>query len=262
MDIYVCIKRVADTSEVDIEIDRTGLALTEDDFSYDINEWDNFAVEAALQLKEEHGGKVTALTVGIEDDEEVLRRALAMGCDEALHLSDPCFEGSDAWGIAQILSAALKGKPLDLLLFGTVSADEGAGQTGGFVAGLLDLPMVSLATSLKVNGSIATVSHEVEGGLERVRELDLPAVVTVQTGINEPRYVSIRGIRKVSGIEIPVSGVGDLGLDPSQVGASGARVKLEELFLPPQGQSAQMLEGSDDEIIDKLLDLLQENGGL
>ncbi len=262
MDIFVCVKRVADTSEVDIEIDRTGLALEEEDFSFDINEWDNFAVETALQLKEKHGGTVTALTVGSEDDEEVLRRALAMGCDDAFHLSDDAFEGSDGWGIAQILAATLNGKSFDLLLFGTVSADEGAGQVGGFVAGMMDLPLVSLATALDVDGNKATVRHEVENGLERVLEVDLPAVVTVQTGIYEPRYVSIRGIRKVSSVEIPVQGVSDLGLEASQVGAGGARVKLEELSLPPQGQGAQILEGSDGEMIDKLIDLLQENGGL
>ncbi len=262
MDIYVCIKRVADTSEVEIEIDRSGRALEEEDFSFDINEWDNFAVEAAVQLKEQHGGTVTALTVGGEDDEEVLRRALAMGCDAALHLSDEAFEGSDAWGVATVLAAALKGKPCDLVLLGAVSGDEGRGQVGGFLAGMLDLPLVALATGLTVDGAKATVRHEVEGGLERVVELGLPAVVTVQTGINEPRYVSIRGIRKVSGMEIPVLGAGELDLDASAVGAAGARVTLEELFLPPKGEGAEILEGSDDERIDKLVDMLHERGGL
>jgi electron transfer flavoprotein beta subunit len=261
MNIYVCIKRVADTSEVEIEVDRTGLALEEDDFSWDINEWDNFAVEAAVRLKEKLGGRVTALTVGDEDDEEVLRRALAMGCDDALHLSDPAFEGCDAWGIARILAAALKDKPLDLLLFGAVSADEGGGQVGAFVAGQLDLPLVSLATALDVEGTRAVVQHEVENGLERRREVDLPAVVTVQTGINEPRYVSIRGIRKVSSVEVPVQGAADLGLADGEVGASANRVVLEELFLPQHGDGATILAGSDSEVVDKLVDLLQENGG-
>jgi electron transfer flavoprotein beta subunit len=259
MEIYVCVKRVADTSEVEIEVDRSGLALEEDDFSWDINEWDNFAVEAAVQLKEQHGGSVTAVTVGGEDDEEVLRRALAMGCDHAILCSDDSFDGADAWSIAQILASAIKDKPVDLLLFGAVSADEGRGQVGGFVAGILDLPLVSLATSLKVEGTTATVQHEVENGLERVREVNLPAVITVQTGINEPRYVSIRGIRKVGSMEIPVQDCGALGLAAKNV---AARVVLEELFLPAQGDGAQMLEGSDSEMIDKLIGLLQEKGGL
>ncbi len=259
MDIYVCIKRVADTSEVEIAVDRTGRALEEGDFSWDINEWDNFAVEAAVSLKEQHGGAVTALTVGGEDDEEVLRRALAMGCDAALHLSDPAFEGTDAWGIATVLAAALKGKSFDLLLLGAVSGDENRGQVGGFLAGMLDLPLVALATGLEVSGAKATVRHEVEGGLERIVEVDLPAVVTVQTGINEPRYVSIRGIRKVGSMEIPVLGAGELGLE---AGAVAARVTLEELFLPPKGEGAEILEGSDDERVARLVEMLHERGGL
>jgi electron transfer flavoprotein beta subunit len=262
MEIYVCIKRVADTSEVEIEVDRSGRALEMDDFSWDINEWDNFAVEAAVQLKEQHGGSVTAITVGGEDDEEVLRRALAMGCDHAIHCSDESFDGADAWGIAQILAATLKGKAIDLLLFGAVSADDGGGQVGGFVAGLLDLPLVALATKLSVDGATATVQHEVENGLERVLEVNLPAVITVQTGMNEPRYVSIRGIRKVVSIEVPVASAAELNLSSDQVGVGANRVKLKGLFLPEHGDGAQMLEGSDSEMIDKLVDLLQEKGGL
>lgn len=262
MEIYVCIKRVADTSEVEIEVDRSGLALEEDDFSWDINEWDNFAVEAAVQLKEEHGGNVTAITVGSEDDEEVLRRALAMGCDQAIHCSDPAFENGDAWEVAQVLATTLKGKALDLLLFGAISADENRGQVGGFVAGLLDLPLVSLATALKVEDGKAIVQHEVENGLERVREVDLPAVITVQTGINEPRYVSIRGIRKVGSMEIPTCSLNELRLTDESFGASARRVRLEELRLPAHGDGAQILEGRDEEMIDKVVDFLQEKGAL
>ncbi len=256
MDVIVCIKRVADTSEVEIEIDRTGRALEEDDFSWDINEWDNFAVEAAVQLKEQHGGTVTALTVGGEDDEEVLRRALAMGCDAAVHLSDEAFAGADAWAVAQVLAAAVGDRPCDLLLLGAVSADEGRGQVGGFLAGLLDRPLVALATGLEVADGRARVRHEVEGGLERVVEVDLPAVVTVQTGINEPRYVSIRGIRKVAGVDIPVLGAAELGV------SADPRVTLEELFLPPKGEGAEILEGSDDEVVERLVEMLRERGGL
>jgi electron transfer flavoprotein beta subunit len=255
MEIYVCIKRVADTSEVEIEVDGSGKALEEDDFSWDINEWDNFAVEAAVELKEKHDAKVTAITVGGEDDEEVLRRALAMGCDQAIHLCDEAFETIDAWGIARAIAASLQGKQVDLLLFGAISADRCEAQVGGLVAGLMNMPMVSLATSLEVADGFATVRHEVENGLERVVNVDLPAVVSVQTGINQPRYVSIRGIRKVASAEIPMKAAADLGC------ATEARVKLEELFLPEQGDGAQILEGDDDEVIDRLVKMLQEKGG-
>jgi electron transfer flavoprotein beta subunit len=262
MEIVVCVKRVPDTAELEIEINRSGSGIEERDLAYGVNEWDNFAIEAALALKEEHGGKVTAITIGGEDDEEVLRRALAMGADEAIHLSDPAFEGSDAQGIATILHKAISARPFDLVLTGAVSSDRSSGQVGGMLAALLDIPQVVLATDLKIEGGKATVAHEVEGGLERVVELDLPALVSVQTGLNEPRYVSIRGIRKVSSMEIPLQNASELGLDASSLGAAGAMVTVEEIFLPPKGDGAEMLEGDDEEMVEQLVGKLREQGGL
>ena len=262
MEIIVCVKRVPDTAELEIEIDRSGSGIEERDLAYGINEWDNFAIEAALAIKEERGAKVTAMTIGGEDDEEVLRRALAMGADEAVHLMDSAFEGSDAQGIAAILHKAISARPFDLVLTGAISSDRSSGQVGGLLAALLEIPQVVLATDLKVEGGKAIVAHEVEGGLERVVELDLPALVSVQTGINEPRYVSIRGIRKVSKMEIPVLAAGDMGLDGTTVGAAGAKVTVEELFLPPKGEGAQMLEGDDEEMVEQLVAKLREQGGL
>ncbi len=262
MDIIVCVKRVPDLSEAEVDIDRSGLAVEADDMVYEINEWDNFAVETAVRLKEEHGGSVTALTVGGEDDEDVLRRALAMGADEAIHLIDPLFKGADAYGIASILCKTISSRPHDLVLTGAISSDEGGGQIGGMLAAMLDIPQVALAIGLEVKGETATVRHEVEEGLERVVELDLPALVTVQTGINEPRYVSIRGIRKVSGKEIPALSAADLGFDPGSVGESAALVRTEELFLPPKGEGAEILEGDDEEMVEKLIERLRERGGV
>ncbi len=262
MEIIVCVKRVPDTAELEIEIDRSGTGIEERDLAYGINEWDNFAIEAALALKEEHGGKVTAVTIGGEDDEEVLRRALAMGADEALHLMDAAFDGSDAQGVATILHKAIAARPFDLVLTGAISSDRSSGQIGGMLAAMLEIPQVVLATDLKVEGGMAIVAHEVEGGLERLVELDMPALVTVQTGLNEPRYVSIRGIRKVSGMEIPVMGASDLAVNAATVGASGAKVTVEELFLPPKGEGAEMLEGDDDEMVEQLVAKLREQGGL
>ena len=259
MDIVVCIKRVPDVAEADIEVERSGLRIDDSDLSWGLNEWDTFAVEEALRLKEEHGGTVTAMTLGGEDDEEVLRRALAMGADQALHLSDPAFEGSDPLGVATVLAAAIGKRPYDLVLTGAVSGDTGSAQLGGMLAALLGVPQVALATRTAFAEGRFEVQHEVEGGLERVVELDLPAVVTVQTGINEPRYVSIRGIRKVASVEIPTEDAGDLGLD---AGALGAQVTLKELFLPPTGEGAEILEGSADDVAEKLVERLRERGGI
>ncbi len=259
MDIVVCIKRVPDVAEADVEIESSGLRIDDSDLSWGMNEWDTFAVEEALRLKEAHGGSVTALTVGGEDDEEVLRRALAMGADQALHLQDDAFAGADPLGVAKILAAAIGKRPYDLVLTGAVSGDTGSAQLGGMLAALLDVPQVALATRTAFADGKLEVQHEVEGGLERVVELDLPAVVTVQTGINQPRYVSIRGIRKVASVEIPVEGAAELGL---AAGALAAQVTLKELFLPPTGDGAEILEGNTDEVVEKLVERLRERGGI
>jgi len=261
LEIIVCVKRVPNLSETEIEVDRDGRSLVDSDLEYDVNEWDNFAIEAAVQLKEARGARVTAITIGDEDSEDVLRRALAMGADEALHLMDTAFDGSDAWGIATALHRAIADRSFDLVLTGAISSDEARGHVGGMLAAMLDIPMVALVTSLSVDGTTATVRHEVEGGLERVTRIDLPALITVQTGLNEPRYVSIRGIRKVSGMEIPVRTAADLRLDASTVGAEAARVKVEEIFLPTRGEGAEMLDGDEESVVEALVERLQRAGG-
>ena len=119
---------------------------------------------------------------------------------------------------------------------------------------------LALATDLSVEGGTATVRHEVESGLERITRMGLPALVTCQTGLNEPRYVSIRGIRKVSGMEIPALEARDLELDGSEMGAAAAAVTIEELFLPPRGEGAEMLEGSEEAMIEQLVERLQREG--
>lgn len=257
MNLIVCIKRVPDLADVDIEIDGSGTHIRTADLTFGMNEWDRFAVEEAIRLKEEHGGSVTVLTVGDEASEDVLRRALAMGADEAVRLSDPAFEGADAWMTARILHAAVRARPFDLVLAGSVSSDSGSGVVGGMLAEMLGVPQVALATAVTVTGGTARVRHEVEGGMERVVDVDLPALVTVQTGINEPRYVSIRGIRKVADVVIPVQGAADLGLSPEP-----RRVTVIGMMRPPAGRRAELLEGDADAVAGQLADRLRQHGGL
>ena len=259
MDIIVCIKRVPDLAEAELEIDAEGRGLETEDLDFDINEWDDFAVEAAVQLKEKHGGKVTAITVGDEDAEEVLRRALAMGADEAILLSDDAFEGADPFATAKALHACIKARPFDLIVCGAISSDGTSGHVGGMLAAMLDVPQVALATGLEVEGGKALVRHEVEAGLEREVEMDLPCLVTAQSGLNEPRYVSIRGIRKVANVEITERAAGDLGLAEDAV---GRRVQLDGIAFPETGGGAEILEGSVDDAVATLVERLRERGGL
>ena len=255
MDIVVCIKRVPDVAEADIAVDATGKRIDDADLTWGLNEWDAFAVEEALRLRDAGEGSVTVLTVGDEDGEDVLRRALAMGADRAVHLIDDAFEGSDPYATASILAAAIRKQPFDLVLAGAVSGDTASAQVGGMLAAMLDIPQVAKAGAVEVQ-------HEVEGGLERIVELDLPALVTIQTGINEPRYVSIRGIRKVAGVEIPTQGAADLGVESAELGEAGSRLQLLSLSLPASGEGAEILEGSLDERLDVLIERLRERGGI
>lgn len=262
MEILVCVKRVPDTSENEIELNNSGNDIDRDDLVYSVNEWDNYAVEEALQIVDKVGGSVTVVSVGDDESEEVLRREMAMGADKGILLSDDAFTGSDGRGIAAILKAAVDKGSYDLILTGA-QADDGAAQVGGMLAAMLDVPFASLVNTIQVEGDKKLkVGREIEGGNQEMYEISLPCVLSIQTGINEPRYVGIRGIRKVASVDIPTLGAAELGIDPSAVGGAAARVRRLDYFLPDMGEGAEILEGSTEEIIDKLVELLKAKGGL
>ncbi len=262
MEILVCIKKVPDTSENEITINRDGNDIEREDLVYSVNEWDNYAVEEAIQIRDKVGGSVTVVSVGDEEDEEVIRREMAMGADKGILLSDKAFEGSDGRGIAGIIKAEVKKSNFDLIMTGAL-ADDGAGQVGGMLAAMLDLPYASLVTSLEIiDDKKIKVGREIEGGNLEMFEIDLPCVISIQTGINEPRYVGIRGIRKVASVEIPVYGAEHLGLSPDTLGGAGSKIKKLDYFMPETGEGAEILEGSSDEIAEKLVELLKARGGI
>jgi electron transfer flavoprotein beta subunit len=187
---------------------------------------------------------------------------MAMGANNGLLLSDDAFEGSDGKGIATLLKAAVEKGNYDLILTGA-QADDGAGQVGGMLAAMLDVPYASVVNTIEVlDDKKLKVGREIEGGNQEMNEIDLPCVLSIQTGINEPRYVGIRGIRKVASVEIPVWGASDLGLAADTVGAAGARVKRVDYFMPELGEGAEILEGSMEEVADKLIELLKAKGGI
>jgi electron transfer flavoprotein beta subunit len=260
--ILVCVRRVPDTSENEIQLNPAGNDIERDDLVYSINEPDNYAVEEALQIAAKAGGSVTVVTVGSDDDEEVLRREMAMGANHGVLLSDEAFDGSDGGGIATILQSFVQKGHYDLILTG-VQAEDGGAQVGGMLAALLDYPFASLVNSISVlDGGKLKVSREIEGGNKEMNEIDLPCVLSIQTGINEPRYVGMRGIRQVASLEVPTFGASDLGVDASAVGDAGAKVKRVDYFVPALGKGAEMLEGDREEVIAKLIELMKAKGGL
>lgn len=262
MEILVCVRRVPDTSENEIQLNRAGNDIERDDLVYSINESDNYAVEEALQIVARVGGNVTVVTVGSEDDEEVLRREMAMGANHGILLRDDAFEGSDGKGIASILKAFVLNGHFDLILTG-VQAEDGAAQIGGMLAAMLDYPFASLVNSIGViDGAKLKVGREIAGGNREISEIDLPCVLSLQTGINEPRYVGMRGIRQVASVPIPAQSASELGIDPAAVGEAAAKVRRLDYFVPAVGKGAEMLRGSREENIDKLIELVAAKGGL
>ena len=262
MEILVCVKRVPDTAENEFELNSEGNDIDRDDLVYSVNEWDNYAVEEAIQIVDKVGGSVTVATVGDDESEEVLRREMAMGADNGVLLSDDAFEGSDNRGIASVLKAQIEKGNYDLILTGAM-ADDGSAEVGGMLAAMLDLPYASVVNQIEIiDDKKLKIGREIEGGNMEVNEIELPCVLSIQTGINEPRYVGIRGIRKVAKVDIPVKGAPDLGIDAGTVGEAGAKVKKLDYFVPDRGEGAEMLEGATEEIIDKLIEKIKSKGGL
>jgi electron transfer flavoprotein beta subunit len=252
---------VPDTSENEIALRSAGDDIERDDLVYSVNEPDNYAVEEALQIVDRVGGTVTVATVGGDDDEEILRREMAMGAKQGVLISDEAFSGSDGRGIAAILRAYVQKNHYDLILTG-VQAEDGGAQVGGMLAAMLDYPFASLVNSIEVLDAKLKISREVAGGNKEMNEIDLPCVLSIQTGINEPRYVGMKGIRQVASVEVPTFDASDLGIDTGAVGEGAAKVKRVDYFLPALGKGAEILKGSREENIDKLIELVKSRGGL
>ena len=262
MEILVCAKRVPDTSENELSLNSAGNDLQRDDLVYSINEWDNYAVEEAIRIAEKTSGTVTVVTIGGEDDEEILRREMAMGAKRGVLISDEKFTSVDGKGVATILKAFVAQAKYDLILTG-VQADDGAAQVGGMLAALLDYPFASLVDGIEVlPGNKLKISREVEGGNKEISEIDLPCVLSIQTGINEPRYVGMKGIRAVQSIPIPTYGTSDLGLTSAQVGVGAAKVTRVDYFVPTLGKGARMLSGTREENAQEVVELVAAKGGL
>jgi electron transfer flavoprotein beta subunit len=171
-------------------------------------------------------------------------------------------EGSDGYAVAAILAKFIKDKPHDVILTGTLADDDGGGQVGGMLAAMLDIPSSTLVSKIEFKDATVKFNRELEGGLGESLEMNIPALLAVATGLNEPRFVSIRAVRKVAAVEIPVLGLDDLGLEERSVGSAGSRVAIEKAYLPPEGEGAEILKGSSEEVAVRLMEILKEKGGI
>lgn len=233
MKFVVCVKLTPDTEQVtevqpqDVGSDDLGVTMV-------LNPWDEFAVEEALQLQERFEGETVVITLGSEEATEALKRAVAMGVEEAVLLSDPAFDGSDAWGTAHILAEAIKkSDDYTLVLTGKQSVDGNSGMVGPGLAAKLGVPFVSgVAKVIDVNEEHATLMRSLDGGMQTVR-VKLPAVISVSKEINEPRYPNFMGIRKASRMQYPATKAKDLpGLDRGKIGADAALLAWTNIRKP------------------------------
>jgi electron transfer flavoprotein beta subunit len=244
MNIIVCVKRVPDT-ECGIAVASDGRSVDTRGLKYIVNPYDEFAIEEALRLKEAAGsGTVTVLTLGGDESRETLRTALAMGADNAVLLRGA--PSLDGLGSAEKLAAAIKGREFDLVLFGKQAVDDDNLQVPAMVAELLGLPCATVVVELKLEGRRARAQREVEGGQELV-ELELPAVIAAQKGLNEPRYTSLKGIMQAK----------KKPLEEIDVGDALSRLEVLEVKSPPE-RSAGVVVGEGPGAVPELVRRLHE----
>jgi electron transfer flavoprotein beta subunit len=260
LDIIVCVKHVPETAEAELKIDASGKSIEKTGLVFDINEWDDYALEEAVRLKEKVSGTVTAITVGTEDSDGTLRKCLARGADKAIRLTDPKFEGSDGYAIARILHSVIRNLHFDLILTGLQAGDDGSAAVGPILAEMLGIPHITMVKKIELGTGVAKANRELEGGLEEVVEVKLPALVAVSTGINEPRYVSIMGIRKAMQKEVKVMSLADTGLTENDVGPTGSWIKIEKMYMPPIEKQAEFLKGNPDEVAAKIAEIIKSRG--
>lgn len=255
MNIFVFVKRVPDT-ESKIRINQETGRIVEEGLNFVLNPYDEYAVEEALRLREGKGGKVTIISVGPEEALVVLKKCLAMGADEAVLLKDDTPETYDGLRIAKIIVSAIEKKfpEFDLLLFGKQSVGADNAQVPAMVADLMGLPQVNVVTKLEIEGNKGLAHREIEGALEKA-SFSLPAVISAQKGLNEPRYETLKGIMAAKRKEIPILTLEDLGLKEEELVSNLEMVKLEG---PPPRQAGQIVQEEPDVAAKKLVQYLHE----
>lgn len=252
MNIVVCLKQTFDT-EAKIALDSTG-KIDSNGVNLVMNPYDEFAVEEALKLKEKFGGEVTLISMGGERVQESLRTALAMGCDQAVLVSDPAIDSPDEWVTAEILAKALSQIPYDILLAGRIAVDDGSSQVAIRLADELNIPSVSSILKLEIEGTKAMVTREIDGGTELI-EVDLPVMLTAQKGLNVPRYPSMMGIMKAKKKEIKILTLSDLGLSEADI---RKKMTIKKYSLPNPRKGGVKVQGEAGDACKELARLLRE----
>ena len=257
MNIVVCIKQVPGTT--DVKIDPQTNTLIRQGIENIINPFDTYALEEGVRLREQHGGKVTVITMGPPQAEDALRESISLGADETVLLSDSAFAGADTWATAFTLSRAVaKLEQYDIIICGRQTVDGDTGQVGPELAEMLDIPFIAYVSQIEeINEGYIRVRRMVEEGHE-IMETSLPAVITVNKEINIPRLPSLRGIMKSKSAKIDTWGIQELGVDSNMVGLPGSSTQVIKVFFPQRISQAEILEGDVESQVDSLIDKLKD----
>ena len=250
MKILVCIKQVPQ-KDAPLKLNETGKWIRED-VSYEVNEPDAFALEEALRQKEKHGGEVVLITAGPARSQQALRDGLAKGADRAIHLEDNSFVGMDAINIAKAFVAAIQDEKFDLIFTGLQSDDYGYAQTGVIMAELLNWPHATIIMEIQKSDGGIKVKRELESGFFQHVTMPLPAVLTIQSGINKLRYATLMGIKQAKNKPLR-----KVALDEVKSSLSDNQQKIEKLYIPQKSKKTEMLEGSAGEVAKKLVEKLR-----
>lgn len=255
MKIVTCLKEVP-SRETRYEINPQSAWIKEVDLTYEINECDEYALEEALKLQEKHGGEVTILTLGKERAEKSIRKGLAMGADRSILIRDAETKASNPFAAAAALAAALKNERYDLILAGTQSDDYSYAQTGVILAQLLGLPHATIVMEIQAQPEEKRIKalREMESGWFEWVEMPLPAVLTIQAGITQVRYVSLKGIMQAKKKEIRTTNINDLGIDFDAL----PKLTILRFYFPETGKKAELLEGSPETVAAKLVEKLKK----
>lgn len=257
MEVIVFVKRVPSFEDEEIRIKEDGRTIDLSGAPFKINDWDSYALEEAVRLVEQLGGAATAISIGSEEDDEVLRRAIAMGARHGYLIRErDLLEPIKRAMLARSLIEK-EGLRFDLILTGVQAEDDQFASFGGILAGLLRIPSASMVVAIEeVKEGSLVVRREIEGGVQERIRISLPCLLSIQTGINQPRYVSIMGIRRASKVERKVIEGRDL------ISGYEERVRLERFSYPEKREGAKILKGDLHQICSELLRILREKGVL
>jgi len=258
MKIMVCLKQVPH-QDARLDVRPDGSWIQEDNIKFEINSYDTYALEEALRIKDAESAEVVVVSIGPDRVTQSLRTALGMGADRAIHVKDPEADASDPLGVAKILAALAKAENPDLILMGLMAEDGNSAAVPPMLAELLGFASTTSVMKVTRSNGAVRAERELEGGALEVVDLTGPSVLSVQTGINQVRYASLKGIMAAKRKPIDTKSLADLGL-AGKVGSAAAKVKIEKVYPPPKGKGAEIVTGSTDEIVNKLVGKIKELG--